>query len=296
MEIRQLKYFLQVCKDKSFTKAARHLYITQQALSQSVKKLECELGISLFDRSKNGIELTNVSELILDDIDSFINHYDMLYDKIRSKSKIPQGNINIGVPPGIISYFATQFLMPFHYIYPDINLNIVEVPDLICENNIIDGTFDIACTIYPVTNNDLIFIPIIRKKSILMVHKDNPLSKKKTIRFKDLSNEKIVTFEEHFKRYHTTVEKCLNAGFTPNIIYKTTMIDVIESFVSKNLAVACLVEDFAKVHEKDTIKLIPIDPSEEFDWIAGLIFKDNEHIQNTVKIFVNYMKKHVPDI
>ena len=62
MDIRVLKYFVQVAKDQNFTRAAEHLYISQPALSKMIKKLESELGIPLFDIRTNGVYLTNYGE------------------------------------------------------------------------------------------------------------------------------------------------------------------------------------------------------------------------------------------
>jgi DNA-binding transcriptional LysR family regulator len=296
MEMRQLKYFLQISKDKSFSKAANKLFITQQALSQSIKKLECELGISLFERSKNGVELTEISKLIVVDIDDFVKRYDMLYDIIRTKANIEKGSITVGVPPGIVYYFIPNILMPFRHAYPDIQINVVEVPDIICEQKVLEGIFDIGCSVGPDVSEDLVFIPSIKRSSFLLVHKDNPLSEKEFINFEDLKDEPIVTFEEHFKRYHSFIRRCNMAGFQPHILYQSTMLDVLAGLVGENRAVSCFMSDFAHQYAKDPIRLVPFAGLDEYEWVAGFIIKRNLTSNRAVNIFLDFLKNHTMDI
>ena len=290
MEIRQLQYFIEVCEDKSFSKCSARLDITQQALSQSIKHLEKELGARLFIRTSQGLKLTAVGQNIIEDVRSFIADYNILFLHMQTAAHLQRGSINLGIPSGIIAYFIPTYLHDFQRYYPDIQINIVEVDDLDCEKQVLGGILDIGCTIAPVSSSKLTFIPFVRKNSLLMVHKDNPLAKRKELRFKDLKGEKFVLVDKIFKRYHTALAKCRAAGFEPEVIYTSSQIEVLAGLIQKNLGITILMENLAMQYSQPPIVTVPIAESENYKWEAGFIFRNDIVQKPLITTLIDFVK------
>lgn len=139
------KSFYEVALEKSYTKAAEKLYISQPTLSYNVKTLEKELNLKLFSRNKNGIKLTSDGNLLFDTLDVIFNLLDETEEKIVNKNNI-SGAIRIGTTRSIADYYLVDYINDFIQKYPEINIIIQVHPSSklieMLENNELDVVFD----------------------------------------------------------------------------------------------------------------------------------------------------------
>jgi len=139
MEIWQIKYFIQVCNDKSFSKAAENLHISQQGLSKAIKNLEDEMKISLFYRSTKGVKPTEFGKLLLERSRKVVCEFDLMTDFLYDKAKLKKGTISIGLPHSLYTNFFAAIICEFEEIYHDIKLEIFESGSLVCEKKMEDS-------------------------------------------------------------------------------------------------------------------------------------------------------------
>ena len=123
MELRQLKYFVNVAETNSFSEASRLLNITQSTLSQQIKQLENELGVMLFERSSHRVRLTDVGEAFLPEARHTLHAADMCIDRMNDIRGLKAGCLNIGSTFSFIPLLKDTVLL-FMKEYPDIKLNI----------------------------------------------------------------------------------------------------------------------------------------------------------------------------
>lgn len=160
MDIKQIKYFLQICESKSFSKAAKHLYIAQQGLSKAIKVLEEELGVSLFYRTKSGIVLTEYGECLRSKSRNILNETNLLLDEIDKLKVSNNSTINVAFAFGVMNALPVNFITTFREIYQNIQLNIKEYPDFACEKAIFNEKADIGFTISPIDRKELDYTSI----------------------------------------------------------------------------------------------------------------------------------------
>ena len=122
MDIKILRYFLQICKDGSFSKAAKNLYISQQGLSKSISNLEKGIGVSVFNRTSKGNELTEYGEYLKNKASTIVYQFDILTEGINEIKQKNKKFLNIGVPFGVINSLSFDLINEFNKIYPDIIL------------------------------------------------------------------------------------------------------------------------------------------------------------------------------
>ena len=128
MNIDQLKYFADLAKTNSITNTAKRMFISQQALSESIKRLENELGCTLVNRSKTGVEFTDDGKLILDYAQKILDLHTEMEHHLQAKynNNILRGKLSIGVGPTVSNVFLPKLMLKMHRQYPDIKLHIVE--------------------------------------------------------------------------------------------------------------------------------------------------------------------------
>jgi len=128
MNIDQLKYFADLAKTNSITMTAKRMFISQQALSESIKRLENELGCTLVTRSKSGVEFTEDGRAILDySLKILEQHKEMeLYLQNKYSKNLLRGKLVVGVGSTVSNTFLPQLMLNMHRHYPDIKLHVLE--------------------------------------------------------------------------------------------------------------------------------------------------------------------------
>lgn len=121
MEFRQLQHFLVVAQELNFSKAAQKSYITQQALSKSIKILEKELGVPLFERLPRGLALTEYGSILLKHGHSIINELAETYTDIRQKKNANCQNLTIAMTAGVEDVFPLSIIFVFKKSIRNIN-------------------------------------------------------------------------------------------------------------------------------------------------------------------------------
>jgi DNA-binding transcriptional LysR family regulator len=289
MEISQLKLFIQVCNDKSFSKAAENLHISQQGLSKTIKNLEMELGGYLFIRSRNGVKLTDFGHLLFEKSNEVVSKFDIMVDFLHDNVNLKKGTLSVGVPHIVCTDFFATFASEFQHSYPKIELKFIELGSNLCEKYMEDKLLDISFATRPVNTEKFEFIPIFSCNMMLLVNKENYLTEKSSVEFSDLKNEKFIMLSEEHKSRHSIIEYCMEAGFKPDIVFTTSQLPLIIELVDLNKGIAILPEHNAFVASKisNKIFLIPF-KAETFKMEAGLIVNKNPNLRCITRVLINY--------
>jgi DNA-binding transcriptional LysR family regulator len=288
MNLKQMEYFTQACKDINFSIAAKHLFITQQALSNTIRNMENELGAKLFERSSRGVELTETGKFLYEKTSYLMGEYAKVVAEIDERFKINQGTISFSVSPGVLRSVSPNILIDFEENFPHIKVKIFEYPDIINENHVKKGDVDIGCSIKPFDMTELDFIHIKSEDLFLIVNNENPLSKKDKVTINDLVNEKLITSGKNFQSHHFLTECCKEAGFTPNIIFESAEIEVLIKLVHLNKGIFMSVKHVADDVKDNNVSIIPVADS-SLKWEIGFILKKNAKLSQPLKTFVNYI-------
>ena len=126
MDFHHLKYFVEVADQKSFSKAARNLHISQSAISRTIKALEDELGVVLFMRNAKSVELTDGGTIFLTHAKRVVFMFEHLKTDFENEFRLEQGSIRIGIPPITDAPIFAQLLGEFKKVYPQIELELYE--------------------------------------------------------------------------------------------------------------------------------------------------------------------------
>ena len=195
MNLRWIETFVTVAECLNFTKAADKLYMTQSSISKIIKSLEDELDTQLFYRSPR-IELTDVGEAIYKQCSQIIDLTNNISLEVENFYGLNKGEINIGIPPLTGSYFFPKIIGEFNSKYPNVELKLFEGGSRQIESKLEDGSLDIGVMMTSLAK-DSIFesFKFVKSPLLVVVNKENDLSKKDFIKFEELKNKKLILFQ-----------------------------------------------------------------------------------------------------
>lgn len=143
------KVFYHVAVSLSFSEASKHLFISQSAVSQSIKVLEKKLGISLFIRSTKRVQLTPEGETLLRHIEPAINLIQRGEAQIMESGNLGGGQLRIGASDTICRYYLVPYLNRFHSAYPGVHIKVTNSTSIECAHILENGQVDFIVTNYP---------------------------------------------------------------------------------------------------------------------------------------------------
>jgi DNA-binding transcriptional LysR family regulator len=146
------KVFYCVASTLSFSEASKQLYISQSAVSQSVKTLEKKLGQPLFIRSTKKVQLTPAGELLMKHIEPAMNLIKRGEDQILDSGALGLGQLHIGASDTICRYFLVPYLKQFHRKYPNVPIKVTNATSLSCAELLAQGKVDLIITNFPNSN------------------------------------------------------------------------------------------------------------------------------------------------
>lgn len=196
MTIVQLQYVLALAQYKSFTLAAEKCFVTQPTLSMQIQKLEDELDVLIFDRSKKILEVTDVGQKIIYQAQEIINQTEQIRNIISQYKGYIGGVFKLGIIPTITPTLLPMFLNNFIKKYPKVNLKIEELSTQEAINHIKKGNLDAAIVATPLQENLIMERPLFCEPFIAYTPQQHRLHNKNNITTSDLNIEEILLLED----------------------------------------------------------------------------------------------------
>jgi len=196
LTITQLKYVLAVAEHQNFTKAAQKTFVTQPTLSMQIQKLEEELDIIIFDRSKKPIELTAVGRKIVKQARNIVIESERMQDVVDQEKGFIGGEFKLGIIPTIMPTLLPMFLKNFTNKYPKVYLKIEELTTSEIITKIKDGHMDAAIVTTPLLQEKIKERVLYFEPFVGYVPENHRLNSKKKIDSKDLDINDILLLED----------------------------------------------------------------------------------------------------
>ncbi|MCC8356714.1 MAG: LysR family transcriptional regulator [Oscillospiraceae bacterium] len=216
MELTQLRQFLKVAELGSITRAAQELYISQPALSNAIARLETELQVKLFDREGKRIALNDVGILFREYIANGIRMIDEGILRVRSFSdentSIVRYSLSLG---GLLAEEHYQYVLK----HPDVKLRQYNLSSSQAKALLLEESLDMAIGFVPINAPEIEWYPLQRSELILLVSHDHPLSNRRTICLRELSEESFVSIDSSQELIEIFAPYCREAGYQPRVVF-----------------------------------------------------------------------------
>lgn len=290
MEYKHIEYFIETCNHKSITKAAESMFISQQALSRCIVKLEKDVNCTLFNRTVKGITLTEEGKYLYKQFNPIIMDFRNTVSKtistLESKPKI----LSFCCAPGIFRSLNPELLMTFQETYPKITLDMLEMPDKECDKYVESDRrhFGLLAIAENRHGERLDFITVKTVPLYLYVNKYNPLSLHKEIKFEMLKNESFLFMDKksyYRKLVNGYAKKC---GFKPKPVFESSDTNQLCSLVDKGKGIFLgIPELYNNALYKNTV-IVPFE-DKNINWSIAFIFQNYDCLDISAKKFIEYV-------
>ncbi|MEM8907427.1 MAG: LysR substrate-binding domain-containing protein [Bacteroidota bacterium] len=198
MTITQLEYLVAVDMHKSFAKAAKRCFVTQPTLSMQIKKVEEELNVLIFDRSKKPVLTTEIGQQIIEQARITIQEAKRINEIVQSQKDDVKGELRIGIIPTLSPYLLPLFVTQFIQKYPEVSLVIQELLSQEIVDKMNNDLLDVGILVTPLNEKSIVEIPLFYESFVVYISTNHPLSAQNKIDFKDLDiNEMWLLKEGH---------------------------------------------------------------------------------------------------
>ncbi len=196
MTITQLQYVLAVAEHKNFTLAAEKCFVTQPTLSMQIQKIEDELGILIFDRTKKPIQLTDIGQKIVNQAKNIVNESERIKDIVDQEKGFIGGEFRLGIIPTIMPTLLPMFLNNFIKKYPKIKLIIEELNTDEIITRLKNGHLDAAIAATPLEEEKLKEIVLYFEPFVAYIPENHHIAQKQEIIIDDLNIDEILLLQD----------------------------------------------------------------------------------------------------
>lgn len=281
MELLQLRYFQKVAQVESITKASNFFMIPQPSMSQTISRLEKELGVKLFDRRNGKLFLNESGHVFLNFVNRALQELDNGVSTVTEKTETISGSVKIKVMEN--HRFILTCIPQFAELYPDVSISVshgyYEDPDV---------TYDLCISSRMAYRNMVAYKPLIKEILVLAVHEDNPLAKQAVASIADLKGQKIVSLPQQSSLHALILSHCHTHGFEPLIPIICDDPYFIRKYISDDMGVALAPAVSWKGRFRDNTVLVPMDDP-NLCITSYLLWDDKRHLSPAVRKFRDYL-------
>ncbi|CUX47838.1 LysR family transcriptional regulator [Clostridium sp. C105KSO13] len=285
MKLSQLRYFKTICKYNNITRASNELHVSQPSLSNVIKDLEDEFGVTLFYRLSKGLILTKEGTLFLDKASDILEQADALISEMTAMGNTNPA-VNLGLPPMVGSLVFPDILANLQEAYPNTRLSIIEHGSLTNKSMVTDGTLDAAIisSTGPLSSA-LNYIDICNLDVLFYTSIENPIACMTEINFEQLRNIPLVLLNEDSFITSFVVQHFRQYNLQPNILFHTDQLHTIQKLVDNNTASTFLYDGTLSPNEN----IVSISLSDCPNIRARLIWNKNRKQKSGMKNLINFM-------
>jgi DNA-binding transcriptional LysR family regulator len=246
VELRHLRYFVAVAEELHFGRAAARLHMAQPPLSQQIRKLEDELGVQLFYRTKRRVELTDAGRMFLEEARLTIEQAEQTARVAERASRGQVGRLTVGFASVTLYGVLPRLVKLFRARSPDVELILKELysPDQITALQ--RREIQVGVLQPPVDEELLASTTVARESMVVVLAEDHPLSRLRRIPGEKLAGEPFLLFPRDVRPqlYDQVINYCRDAGFSPNVVHETspqqTIVGLVAAGIGLSLVPACL--------------------------------------------------------
>ena len=263
MDLKQLRYFHEIARLGSFTRAAESLYVAQPAVSVAIRKLEMELDLSLFHRHDRKVILTDEGQRLLPHAQRILQAVQEAELEMKELKELTQGSVRVGIPGMLGSYYFPPILMAFRHKYPDLTLTVFEGGTWQLQQMLEQGELDLT----------------------VIVPYDHAFASQTSVSLPDFFSEELVMFRPGYFHRKIIDRLAEQAGVTPKIGFETNLLPLIKSIIKQGFGISTLLTMVVK----EDAELVDL-PFEQPLWLDLCIaWRRDSYLSRANRAFLDFV-------
>ncbi len=302
MNDRELLYIKTIADTKSISKAAEELFIAQPSLSQSLQRIERELGTHLFIREPRGMKLTYAGEKYYLMAKEILDIYSDFKSEITHINELKAGRLVIGIARYMGMNILPNVLPDFNKNYPNIEIIIREENTRVLENLVPGGNVDFALThVHKKEMNEKINYEILKKDEFLLVTPKSYLMNSDKIKVKDgksyvdlrdLEGEKFILLDIN-KGIRKVQDRTIKSyGINPEVVFTTKNFETAKRLAANGMGITIIPKDYLNIFSQNkSYDSFNLSGTEENIWYTAILTIPDIYKSQATKVFIEEVKK-----
>ena len=293
MDLKVIRYFIEIVDAGGFGKASEKVHLTQPALSKAVRQLEQELDLTLLERGKRGtqVKLTPSGEVVYRHGKDLLAGRQRMLAELTAQRSLTAGELNLGLAPlGSAEIFA-PIIAKYRQQYPQIDMHLLVRGGVEQTSAIQKGEIELATGIIDF-DDGYDGIRVFNDPMVVVLPKENPLSTRQILSFSDLSADPQVMFETEYTLYQLVLNACRHAGFVPKNITRVSQADFGIALVAAGTGVMVLPRSIARRYSVPGVVNIPL-ASDELRWELSLFWRKDQVLSFAAQAMIALVEKHL---
>ncbi|MGN6647809.1 MAG: hydrogen peroxide-inducible genes activator [Cytophaga sp.] len=292
----QLEYIIAVDTYRHFVTASEKCFVTQPTLSMQIKKLEDELGVIIFDRTKQPIVPTEIGAKIIEQARVTLSAGKKIAELIKENSETVSGELTIGIIPSLAPYLLPRFIGSFTEKYPLVKVKIVELMTEEIVSQLKKDLIDVGILVTPLSEAGVIEKPLFYEKMVLYIHANHPLAKKKVLKTTDIATPDLWLLSKGHCFRSQVLNLCSYQRSAQSELpfeYESGSLETLKKFVEKEGGFTLLPElaiDDSRKHADTRIKQFDVTPLRE----VSFAYTRNYSKKRLLELLETEIKKSVP--
>lgn len=284
MDIRTLRYFVEVVRQQSFTRAAEKLFVTQPTISKMLKNLEDELNCTLLIRDGRRLLLTDTGQVVFERGLAILAEFRQLEAELSDINHLNKGILRLGIPPMVGMLMAGPISL-FRQRYPGVELKVSEFGGLTVQQAVMNGDLDVAMTALPVEEESgLATLPLFSHPLCVLVPRSGQWTTCDSISPEALAVHPLLIYNEDFALSRQLLELFNQHNVKPRIAVRSGQWDFLAAMVQAGVGIAILPEPICQRLDKQTLLWIPLES--DLRWQLGMIWREGVYLSHSAQAWL----------
>lgn len=288
IDFRLMEYFLGVCEELHFTRAAEKLGISQPTLSQQIGLLENRLGVQLFLRLGRKIYVTQAGEILRAHGEKILYELEQAKLELRELSGLRRGKLTVGCSG---NHLVTPLVVSFHREYPDIELTIVDLRAEETLDRLVHNMLDVGLVYVSVTDDRFEIIPLFDEEFVLVTSVDNSLASLENIRFEEIQDLSMALLPRHYLIRQFIEKHCTASGIKIKPVLELSSLESLLQVVQTTSTVTILTKSYLSAVRTDSVRQIPFHNPIPLQPV-GIVYLREAFVDPTMREFVRHLRDH----
>lgn len=292
MDLGQMRGFLETARERSFTKAAEKLFLTQPAVSLQVKVLEEKLGTRLFERRGKQVLLTEAGRLFYARVEEILDLVQRTEQDIEALGELKVGHLRVGTSDTNCAYILPPVIQAFREVYPGVEIRLTDRMSGEVVRLVLEGTVDFGLATLPVSEPRVLTRPLFAREDVLIVSVGHELGSHDQVSLEDVVLHPMLMLEQGSTSRELLDRVLMQENLQAKVAMELGSIEVIKRFVEIGQGVA-IVPKVAVREEVHVGRLQAIQVAGLPVRQVGVVQRSNGYLSRAAEVFLGFLEDRV---
>ncbi|MDP5291273.1 LysR family transcriptional regulator [Oceanimonas sp. CHS3-5] len=284
---RWLRQFSAVAHTGNITRAAEQLHLAQPAVTMTIKKLEQQLGLTLFERRQGRLHLTAEGKRLLEHAERILAALTLAEQDMTALHDLNAGEITIGIPSMLGSFYFPPLLMAFKHRYAGLSIRVEEAGTQSVLEHLLNGRLGLGIVLTADLPAGLCGLPLLREEMVAVVARDHPLACQPHITLDDFLAEELAVFRHGFYHREYIEDMAKQRGLRPRIGFESNLIPLLKAVVRQGFAVT----SFLRMAIEQDADLVPISFETPYFLDLCLAWPKERRLSRAEQAFIDFIRE-----